>query len=87
MKGLAMLKPRRGSEAGGKAEAGGGIDVAHLKIKWVKSMISRTEDQRDTMRSLGFKRLNEERVVKNTPEIRGMVKKVIHLVNVLEDVR
>jgi large subunit ribosomal protein L30 len=61
--------------------------VAHLKIKWVRSCIGRTQDQRDTIRSLGLKRLNEERTVKNTPEIRGMVKKVIHLVKVLEDVR
>ena len=61
--------------------------MAHLKIKWTKSFIGRTRDQRDTIRSLGCKRLNEERIVKNTPEIRGMVKKVIHLVKVLEDVR
>ena len=61
--------------------------MAHLKIKWVKSTISCTEDQRATVRSLGFKRLYQERVVKNSPEIRGMVKKVIHLVSVLEDVR
>lgn len=61
--------------------------MAHLKIRWVKSYIGRTQDQRDTIRSLGFKKLNEERIVKNTPEIRGMVKKVIHLVKVLEDVK
>ena len=61
--------------------------VAHLKIKWVRSCIGRPQDQRDTIRSLGFRRLNDERTVKNTPEIRGMVKKVIHLVKVLEDVR
>jgi large subunit ribosomal protein L30 len=61
--------------------------VAHLKIKWVKSTIACTDDQRSTVKSLGFKRLNEERVVKNSPEIRGMVKKVMHLVKVLEDVR
>ena len=61
--------------------------MAHLKIKWIKSFIGRTQDQSDTIRSLGFKRLNEERIVKNTPEIRGMVKKVIHLVKVLEDVK
>ena len=61
--------------------------MAHLKIQWVKSFIGRAQDQRDTTRSLGFRRLNEERVVKNTPEIRGMVKKVLHLVKVLEDVR
>ena len=61
--------------------------MAHLKIKWMHSVIGCTKDMRDTIRSLGFKRLYEERVVKNTPEIRGMVKKVIHLVKVLEDVR
>jgi len=61
--------------------------VAHLKIKWTKSTIGCTDVQRDTVRSLGFKRLYEERVVKNTPEIRGMVKKVMHLVKVLEDVK
>lgn len=61
--------------------------MAHLKIKWIHSTITCTKDMRDTVRSLGFKRLYEERVVKNTPEIRGMVKKVIHLVKVLEDVR
>ena len=61
--------------------------MAHLKIKWTKSTIGCTDVQRDTVRSLGFKRLYEERVVKNTPEIRGMVKKVMHLVKVLEDVK
>jgi large subunit ribosomal protein L30 len=61
--------------------------VSHLKIKWIKSAIGRTQDQRDTIRSLGFKKLHEERVVKNTPEIRGMVKKVIHLLEIVEDVK
>jgi large subunit ribosomal protein L30 len=61
--------------------------VSHLKIKWVRSAIGRTQDQRDTIRSLGFKKLHEERVVKNTPEIRGMVKKVIHLLEIVEDVK
>jgi large subunit ribosomal protein L30 len=61
--------------------------VAYLKIKWIKSAIGRTKDQRDTIKSLGFKKLNEEKVVKNTPEIRGMVKKVMHLLEIVEDVR
>ena len=61
--------------------------MAHLKIKWTKSTIGCTDGQQGTVKSLGFKRLYEERVVKNTPEIRGMVKKVMHLVKVLEDVR
>jgi len=61
--------------------------VSYLKIKWVKSAIGRTQDQRDTIRSLGFKKLQQERVVKNTPEIRGMVKKVIHLLEIVEDAK
>ena len=61
--------------------------MGHLKIRWTKSYISCTDDQRATVRSLGFKRLYEEKTVKNSPEIRGMVKKVMHLVTVLEDVR
>ncbi len=61
--------------------------MSYLKIKWVKSTIGCTDDMRSTVKSLGFKRLYEERMVKNSPEIRGMVKKVIHLVKVLEEVR
>lgn len=61
--------------------------MSHLKIKWTKSFIGCTQDQRDTIRSLGLKRLYQERTVKNTPEIRGMVKKVIHLLTIVEDVR
>lgn len=61
--------------------------MSHLKIKWIRSAIGRTQDQRDTIRSLGFKKLHEEKVVKNTPEIRGMVKKVIHLLEIVEDVK
>ncbi|HBE44823.1 MAG TPA: 50S ribosomal protein L30 [Deltaproteobacteria bacterium] len=61
--------------------------MGYLKIKWVKSALGRTRDQQDTIRSLGFRRLNEERIVKNSPEIRGMVKKVIHLLKIVEDVR
>jgi len=61
--------------------------VSYLTVKWVRSFIGCTDDQRETIRRLGFKRLNEERNLKNSPEIRGMVKKVIHLVKILEDVR
>jgi large subunit ribosomal protein L30 len=61
--------------------------MGHLKIKWTRSSISCTDDVRATIKSLGFKRLYEEKTVKNSPEIRGMVKKVMHLVTVLEDLR
>lgn len=61
--------------------------MGHLKIKWTRSYISCTDDVRATIKSLGFRKLYEEKTVKNTPQIRGMVKKVLHLVTVLEDVR
>ncbi len=61
--------------------------MGHLKIKWTRSSISCTDDVRATIKSLGFKRLYEEKTVKNTPQIRGMIKKVMHLVTVLEDVQ
>ncbi len=61
--------------------------MSYLKVKWIHSTNSCTKDMKATVKSLGFKRLYEEKVVKNTPEIRGMVKKVIHLVKVLEDVQ
>ena len=61
--------------------------MGYIKAKWVKGYIGRTKDQRDTIRSLGFKRLQEERTLQNTPEIRGMIKKVIHLVRIMEDVQ
>jgi len=61
--------------------------MGHLKIKWTRSSISCTDDVRATIKSLGFRRLYEEKTVKNTPQIRGMVKKVLHLVTVLEDVQ
>ena len=60
--------------------------MGHLKIKWTRSSISCTDDVRATIKSLGFRKLYEEKTVKNTPQIRGMVKKVMHLVTVLEDV-
>jgi large subunit ribosomal protein L30 len=60
--------------------------MGHLKIKWTKSYICCTDDVRATIKSLGFRRLYEEKTVKNTPEIRGMVKKVMHLVTVLDQI-
>lgn len=57
-----------------------------LKVKWIKSTIGCTQDQRDTIESLGFRRLYQEKTLKNTPVIRGMVRKVIHLIKIVEDV-
>jgi large subunit ribosomal protein L30 len=55
-----------------------------LKVTQVKSVIGRMEKQRRVLRGLGLYGLNREVVVDNTPAFRGMVKKVLHLVQVEE---
>ena len=55
-----------------------------LKIKWVVSFIGCTRDMRQTIRGLGFRRLNQVVERPDTPSIRGMVHKVRHLVEVSE---
>lgn len=51
-----------------------------LKVKLVRSTASRPEDQRKTVLGLGLKKLNQERILQDTPAIRGMIAKVSHLV-------
>lgn len=55
-----------------------------LKVKMVKSVITRPEKQRKIMRGLGLKKLNGTVTLVDTPETRGMINKVIHLVSVEE---
>ncbi|MCA9582129.1 MAG: 50S ribosomal protein L30 [Myxococcales bacterium] len=55
-----------------------------LKVTQTKSTIGRPEPQRKVMAGLGLRGLNKTVVVDNTPAMRGMVKKVIHLVSVEE---
>lgn len=53
-----------------------------LRITQIRSTIDRTEDQKRTVRALGFTKLNQSREVVGTPQILGMVKKVAHLLKV-----
>lgn len=53
-----------------------------LKITLRKSAIGYEQSQKDTVRSLGFKRLNQSIVREDTPIVRGMIHKVKHLVTV-----
>ena len=55
-----------------------------LKVVLKKSLIGSTDTQRATVAGLGLKRPNQERILDNTPAIRGMVRKVLHLVDVQE---
>jgi large subunit ribosomal protein L30 len=58
--------------------------VARLKVTQIRSGIGRKQNQRQTLRSLGLKRINDVVVKEDRPEIRGMVATVPHLVQVEE---
>ena len=58
--------------------------MTKLKVTLKRSTIGQTERQRATVRGLGLRRPNDSRVLENTPAVRGMVKRVIHLVDVAE---
>ena len=58
--------------------------MAQLKVTQIRSAIGNKRNQRETLRSLGLKRINDTVVQEDRPEIRGMVATVPHLVRVEE---
>jgi large subunit ribosomal protein L30 len=58
--------------------------VAQIKVTQVRSAIGTKPNQRQTLRSLGLKRIHDSVVQEDRPEIRGMVATVPHLVRVEE---
>lgn len=58
--------------------------MSTIKIKQVKSAIKRPADQKATIQALGFRRLNQVVEKEVTPQIMGMVNKVKHLIQVVE---
>ncbi|MGC8791999.1 MAG: 50S ribosomal protein L30 [Bryobacteraceae bacterium] len=55
-----------------------------IRIKLVRSLIGRPQKQREIVRGLGLRRLNQVVERENTPAIRGMVRKIPHLVKIVE---
>jgi large subunit ribosomal protein L30 len=55
-----------------------------LKITQTRSIIDRLENQKRTVKALGLGRPNYSVELKDTPQLRGMLRKVIHLVKVEE---
>ena len=51
-----------------------------VTVKLVKSPIGCKQSHRDTVRGLGLRRVNSERVLEDTPAVRGMINKVAYLV-------
>lgn len=58
--------------------------MATIKIKQVRSAIKRPARQKRTIQALGFSRLNQVLEKEATPQILGMIKKVEHLIEVVE---
>ena len=67
-------------KAAGSSQHKGGT----IKVKWVVSFISCTDDMRATIRGLGLRRLHQVVERQDTPETRGMIHKVRHLVEVVD---
>lgn len=55
-----------------------------VRVTQVKSGINRLEDQKLTLIGLGLNRLHRTRELEDTPAVRGMIRKVAHLVKVEE---
>jgi large subunit ribosomal protein L30 len=58
--------------------------MTRLKVTLKHSTIGRNQRQVQTVKGLGLRKIGQSRVLENTPAVRGMVKKVLHLVDVEE---
>lgn len=58
--------------------------MANIKVTLVKSTIGCKKDQIATVKALGLKKIRDVKVHEDTPQIKGMISKVCHLVSVEE---
>ncbi|MFD1506563.1 50S ribosomal protein L30 [Georgenia yuyongxinii] len=58
--------------------------MAKLKVTQTKSVIGGKQNQRDTLRTLGLRKIRQSAVHEDRPEVRGMITTVAHLVTVEE---
>ncbi len=58
--------------------------MAKIKVTLTKSIIGSKKDQIATVKALGLKKIRDEKIHEATPQIKGMVAKVCHLVSVEE---
>lgn len=56
-----------------------------ITVRLKKSTIGTTEKMQANVVGLGLKKVGQMRTLENTPAVRGMIKKVIHLVEVIEE--
>ncbi|WP_077195616.1 50S ribosomal protein L30 [Prevotella ihumii] len=58
--------------------------MATIKVKQIKSRINAPKDQKATLTALGLRKIAQVVEVEDTPSIRGMIRKVHHLVSVID---
>jgi large subunit ribosomal protein L30 len=58
--------------------------MTHLKVTLRRSTIGSLPVHLECVKGLGLRKVGQQRVLENTPAVRGLVKKVIHLVDVAE---
>jgi len=56
--------------------------MAKVKITQVRSVIDRSQKQKDTMKALGLRRMNHSVIKEVSPQVQGMINKVKHLLSV-----
>ena len=56
-----------------------------LRIRQIRSPIGRPQNQHEVLRSLGLRRIRHEVVRPDTPAVRGMVAKIPHLAEIVEE--
>ncbi|TNE59311.1 MAG: 50S ribosomal protein L30 [Alphaproteobacteria bacterium] len=56
-----------------------------ITVKQIASPIRRPQDQRATLVGLGLNKIGRTRVLEDTPAVRGMIRKVAHMVEVVEE--
>ena len=66
-----------------KKGAAGAVGSGKLRIRMIGSVIGCPEKQRATVRGLGLRRLHQVVEREDTPAVRGMVKKIPHLVQIV----
>jgi large subunit ribosomal protein L30 len=60
------------------------MEKKKIKIKMIRSVIGRPQKHKDVLRGLGLRKMNHTVTLEDTPQIRGMVRKVPHLVEIVE---
>ena len=85
---MAVKKPQEGKTQAGVSQKPKSAKVKAeeklLKVKLVRSLVGRPRKQREVVKGLGLRKMSSEVIRRDCPEIRGMINKVSHLVNVEE---